>query len=90
MAKVIRNQWVWKKNNRWWTYLPRRQDGVPKPLWDDREIYGQIQNFKEPMQSEPPKLWVVWLFRDYDHLSQPQRIKDQIQNLFGDSAKPGI
>jgi len=87
MAKVIRSCWVWRKNNRWWRYLPRRVDGYNKLNMEDEYAFESLRTFPEPMQCKPPKLWVVWIFRDFN--LQNVVVKDHIKKLFGDDAKPG-
>lgn len=64
MAKVIRQCWVWRKNNRVWRYLPRRNDGKVKVDLD--ELAEQCETFPDPMPLEPPKLWVAWIFKDIE------------------------
>ena len=88
MAKVIRKCWVWRKNNRWWRYLPRRNDGANPLNMDDENTYELMHSFPEPMHCKPPKLWVVWLFREFS-ATKNTAIKDLITKLFGEDAKPG-
>jgi len=64
MAKVIRQCWVWRKNNRVWRYLPRRDDRVNRVDLD--VLAEQCETFPDPMPVEPPKLWVAWIFRDLE------------------------
>jgi len=87
MARVIRNQWVWKRRNRWWRHLPRRDDSHPKMSWEDEDIYQQLRTFPSPMPSPPPKLWAAWIFRDFH--DQGKLIGDQLVRLFGDKPEPG-
>lgn len=64
MAKQIRTRWVNRKNNRWWRYLPRRDDSSLKFNYDEGE--GSLDAFTDKMPcANPPKLWVAWLHRDF-------------------------
>lgn len=85
MAKVIRNQWVYKKDGHWYRYLPRRNDG-PKEFDYQANMAGP-EHFPEKMKSKPPKLWLAWIYRDYSKDSY--YIKNKIEKLFGKDAKPG-
>jgi hypothetical protein len=71
MAKVIRNQWVWKKYGRWWRVLPRRNDGKNKIDLD--ELAEQCATFPDPMPAEAPKLWVAWIYRDFEKSNETIR-----------------
>ena len=86
MAKQIRECWVWKKQNRWWRYLPRRDDARPKIDLD--ELGDQCATFTDPMPAEPPKLWVAWLYKDFEGKGSVE-LRDQVRKLFGKDAKPG-
>lgn len=90
MAKVIRDQWVYKRNDRWWRHLPRRGDDHPKMSWADEDIHQTISTFPEPMQSKPPKLWIAWLYREWSGRTHGPKVRDHIKALFGHQAKPGI
>ncbi|EFO27004.1 hypothetical protein LOAG_01477 [Loa loa] len=63
MAKVIRNQWVYKKTGHWYRYLPRRND-ISKEF-DYEKFMAGPEHFPEKMESKPPKLWLVWIYRNY-------------------------
>lgn len=66
MAKQIRTRWVYRKNNRWWRYLPRRNDSSMK---FDYEGEGSLDEFTDKIDcSNPPKLWVAWLHKDFKKL----------------------
>lgn len=70
MAKQIRTRWIYRKNNRWWRYLPRRNDGSMK---FDFEGEGSLDLFTDKMHCQnPPKLWVAWLHKDFNKL--PDRV----------------
>ncbi|VDN06361.1 unnamed protein product [Thelazia callipaeda] len=49
MAKVIRNQWVYKKGGHWYRYLPRRNDS-PKEFDYEKNMAGP-ECFPEKMTS---------------------------------------
>uniref|UniRef100_A0A915EB20 Uncharacterized protein n=1 Tax=Ditylenchus dipsaci TaxID=166011 RepID=A0A915EB20_9BILA len=68
MAKVIRRQWVYRKNNRVWRTLPRRHDG--RMTFDYEAPENALVNFENPMPGDPPKLWVAWVHRDVSKMSQ--------------------
>uniref|UniRef100_A0A1I8C266 Transposase n=1 Tax=Meloidogyne hapla TaxID=6305 RepID=A0A1I8C266_MELHA len=85
MAKVIRQCWVWRKNNRVWRYLPRRDDLRNKVDLD--ALAEQCETFPDPMPLEPPKLWVAWIYRDFQR--SDGFIRDQVRKLFGKHAKAG-
>ncbi|KAI3416069.1 hypothetical protein GPALN_005621 [Globodera pallida] len=85
MSKQIRNQWVWRKNARWWRYLPRRDDSHNKLDLD--ELGEQCATFPDPMPAEAPKLWVAWLYRE--HSGSGPKIGEQVSKLFGKYARPG-
>uniref|UniRef100_A0A914KS15 39S ribosomal protein L30, mitochondrial n=1 Tax=Meloidogyne incognita TaxID=6306 RepID=A0A914KS15_MELIC len=85
MAKVIRQCWVWRKNNRVWRYLPRRDDRVNRVDLD--VLAEQCETFPDPMPVEPPKLWVAWIFRDLE--KSDGILRDHVRKLFGKYPKPG-
>ncbi|KAL3097843.1 hypothetical protein niasHS_000578 [Heterodera schachtii] len=85
MSKQIRTCWVWRKNNRWWRYLPRRNDS--HNIIDMDELGEQCATFSDPMPADPPKLWVAWLYTDF--YGSGRKIRDQVTKLFGKDAKPG-
>ncbi|CAD5222433.1 unnamed protein product [Bursaphelenchus xylophilus] len=85
MAKQIRNCYVHKKYNRWWRYLPRRQDG--KREYDFEKNEALPENFEEKMDGEPPKLWVAWLYRSPQ--AEPKWTQARVKTLFGENFEPG-
>uniref|UniRef100_A0A1I7VT22 Uncharacterized protein n=1 Tax=Loa loa TaxID=7209 RepID=A0A1I7VT22_LOALO len=85
MAKVIRNQWVYKKTGHWYRYLPRRND-ISKEF-DYEKFMAGPEHFPEKMESKPPKLWLVWIYRNYS--TDPTCTKKKIEKLFGKDAEPG-
>jgi hypothetical protein len=81
MAKVIRNCWVYKKDNRWFRYLPRRNDGWKE--YDFEKYKAMPSDFNQPMEvDEPPKLWVVWICRGPE--KEPNWTKERMKQLFGE------
>lgn len=75
MAKQIASQFVWRKNARWWRYLPRRgQDHRVRVDLD--EMAEQCATFPHPMPAEPPKLWLAWLCKDFEKGSEKMRWAD--------------
>ncbi|KAM3723519.1 39S ribosomal protein L30 [Dirofilaria immitis] len=85
MAKVIRNQWVYKKTGHWYRYLPRRND-VSKEFNYEKYMAGP-EHFPEKMEGKPPKLWLVWIYRNY--WKDPLYIRKKIEKLFGKDVEPG-
>lgn len=85
MAKVIRQCWVWKPHYRWHVYLPRRNDGLRE--YDFEANNATPSSFPEPMPEEPPKLWLVWFYRDLS--GEPRWTKEHIRRLFGGDPTPG-
>lgn len=85
MAKVIRNQWVYKRHNKVIRYLPRRNDGI-KEYDFDAHAAGP-ENFPEKMEGSPPKLWLAWIYRR--PIGEPTWTKERLKKLFGDDLKPG-
>lgn len=86
MAKVIRNCYVYRKNDRWYQHLPRRNDigGV----YDFEKQNAMPEDFNQPMEvGTPPKLWLVWPYRKTN--SERQWIKEHLQDLFGELPTPG-
>lgn len=73
MAKQIRNCYVHKKYNRWWRYLPRRNDSPA--LFDYEKHQAGPEHFEDPMNAEPPKLWLAWIYRnpEREHAKTRQR-----------------
>lgn len=61
MAKQIRTRYVYKKYNRVFRYLPRRQDGYKE--FDYEQHLAGPDHFAQPMDAEPPKLWLAWMYR---------------------------
>ncbi|OZC09652.1 hypothetical protein X798_03346 [Onchocerca flexuosa] len=45
------------------------------------------EHFAEKMETKPPKLWLVWIYRNYSE--DPSYIKKKIEKLFGKDAEPG-
>ena len=87
MAKVIRNCWVHKKNNRWWRYLPRRDDRVL--IYDYEAEENSLRSFPDKMPGVPPKLWLAWLCEDTRNVRLSRDMRHLIRQLFGDNAQPG-
>lgn len=85
MAKVIRNQWVYKKSGHWYRYLPRRND-ISKEFDYDKQKAGP-EHFPDRMKGKPPKLWLVWIYKNYS--ADRACIKKKIEKLFGKDAEPG-
>jgi hypothetical protein len=86
MAKVIRNRYVFRKNNRWNQYLPRREDGNRE--YDFKKHDALPMNFNEPMDvAEPPKLWLVWAYRRTDE--GREWTKERVKQVFGCFPEPG-
>lgn len=85
MAKVIRKCWVYRKNNRWYRYLPRRADG--RINYDYNKMEGLYSEFEDPMLCDPSKLWAAWIHRDINRI--PKVSKDILKQLFGDKMTPG-
>lgn len=85
MAKVIRKCWVYRKNNSWYRYLPRRSDSRIKYDYDTAE--GILSEFDDPMSAPAPKLWAAWIYRDLDKI--PRISRGILKQLFGDQLIPG-
>lgn len=85
MAKVIRKCWVYRKNNRWFRYLPRRSDAHINYDYDKTE--GLYSDFEDPMPYEAPKLWAAWIQRDLQRV--PKVSRDILKQLFGEKPTPG-
>lgn len=85
MAKVIRNCWVYKPNYSWHVYLPRRKDTNKE--YDYEAHNATPSTFPEPMAEEPPKLWLVWFYRDL--AGEPRWTQNRVRRLLGGDPKPG-
>lgn len=85
MAKVIRPQWVYKKHNHWYRYLPRRHDGHKEFEYGPNNATPDL--FPDPMDEKPPKLFVAWVYRELTH--EPHWIKKRVWKLFGKEFIPG-
>ncbi|KAI6204623.1 Integrator complex subunit 11 [Aphelenchoides besseyi] len=79
MAKVIRNRWVFRKHNRWFRYLPRREDGSRE--YDFEKHSAMPDDFAQPMDVEAPKLWLVWRYRST--AGEPSWTVKRVRELFG-------
>ncbi|CAB3397642.1 unnamed protein product [Caenorhabditis bovis] len=78
MAKVIRNRWVYRPDNRWTRYLPRRNDAVKEHIYD-MKIDEASEN--------APKLWMAWLYRNVS--GEPKWTKERVEKIFGKDYKVG-
>lgn len=85
MAKVIRKQWVWKKQGHSYKYLPRRNDGLKE--YDFIANESGPENFPEKLNCAPPKLWLGWLYRGPN--GEPKWTKKVVKNLFGEDYEVG-
>lgn len=86
MAKVIRNCYVYRRDNRWHQYLPRRNDKNPE--YDLKKNNAMPENFNQPMEvDQPPKLWLVWVYRNTYH--ERKSVKNRLEQLFGTVPEPG-
>ncbi|MFH4980497.1 hypothetical protein AB6A40_007206 [Gnathostoma spinigerum] len=85
MAKVIRNQWVYKPLGRWHRYLPRRHDGIKEYDFEANE--AGPEHFPEKMEGERPKLWLAWIYRK--PVGEPHWTKKRLADLFGEDYEPG-
>ncbi|KAF1763188.1 hypothetical protein GCK72_011454 [Caenorhabditis remanei] len=90
MAKVIRNRWVYRPDNKWTRYLPRRNDGIKEFDYEKggatlRHYADEISEDARPKQAS--KLWMAWLYRDL--AGEPKWTKKHVENLFGADFKIG-
>ncbi|CAI5445738.1 unnamed protein product [Caenorhabditis angaria] len=90
MAKVIRNRWVYRPDNKWNRYLPRRNDAVKEFDYDRNE--SALANYSRELADEQKpakasKLWMAWLYRDLS--SEPKWTKKHVESLFGANFKVG-
>uniref|UniRef100_A0A8R1I683 39S ribosomal protein L30, mitochondrial n=1 Tax=Caenorhabditis japonica TaxID=281687 RepID=A0A8R1I683_CAEJA len=90
MAKVIRNRWVYRPDNKWTRYLPRRNDAVKE--FDYEKGGGSLKDYTEeiPKEMQPKqasKLWMAWLYRDLS--GEPKWTKSHVEGLFGADYKVG-
>ncbi|CAP33847.1 Protein CBR-MRPL-30 [Caenorhabditis briggsae] len=90
MAKVIRNRWVYRPDNKWTRYLPRRNDAVKE--FDYERSGASLRHYTEeiPEEQRPKrasKLWMAWLYRDL--AGEPKWTKKHVENLFGADFKVG-
>lgn len=83
MAKVIRNQWVWKKQGHNYRYLPRRNDGQKE--FDFEASAAGPEHFPEKLNEAPPKLWIAWIYRE----PAGARSKHWLKKLFGEDYRVG-
>ncbi|KAI6177101.1 hypothetical protein M3Y97_00870600 [Aphelenchoides bicaudatus] len=84
--KVIRNRYVFRKNNRWNQYLPRREDGNKE--YDFEKNDAMPKDFNQPMDVEtPPKLWLVWAHRATNE--GRDWTNDRVKQVFGCFPEPG-
>ncbi|CAJ0959565.1 unnamed protein product, partial [Mesorhabditis belari] len=92
MAKVIRPQWVFRKDNKWVRYLPRRHDGIVgeydyKKYSATYEDFCQTQEESPAASTSPSKLWLAWLYRELN--GEPRWTRARVHKLFGIDYKPG-
>lgn len=86
MAKVIRTRYVYRKYDRWWQYLPRREDGNKE--YDFEKHNATPRDFNEPMDvAEPPKLWLAWAYQPTD--GGRFWSKRLVKEVFGCFPEPG-
>ncbi|CAI2349151.1 unnamed protein product [Caenorhabditis sp. 36 PRJEB53466] len=90
MAKVIRNRWVYRPDNKWTRYLPRRNDAVKE--FDYEKNGASLKHYIEeiPEEQKPKtasKLWMAWLYRDL--AGEPTWTKKHVESLFGANFKVG-
>ncbi|EGT44652.1 hypothetical protein CAEBREN_08895 [Caenorhabditis brenneri] len=90
MAKVIRTRWVYRTDNKWTRYLPRRNDAVKEIDYEKsgaslRHYTEEIPEDQRPKQAS--KLWMAWLYRDLS--GEPKWTKKHVENLFGADYKVG-
>ncbi|PAV59132.1 hypothetical protein WR25_10804 [Diploscapter pachys] len=85
MAKVIRTRWVYRKDNRWWRYLPRHS-GKPNDLESQSNLDDFAQEFKDELVDvKPSKLWLAWVYRE----TGSEKSKKQLEHIFGREYKLG-
>uniref|UniRef100_A0A0K0FUM3 39S ribosomal protein L30, mitochondrial n=1 Tax=Strongyloides venezuelensis TaxID=75913 RepID=A0A0K0FUM3_STRVS len=80
MAKVIRNCYVYRPNNRVWRHLPRRVEG--RREYDFEKNQAMPRDFPDKLQEEPSKLLLVWLYRGLS--GEPKWTKEKVKKLLGD------
>ena len=51
--------------------MPRRNDSANKIDLD--ELAEQCATFSDPMPTEPPKLWVAWIYKDFERAGEKYR-----------------